>query len=408
MTRVFSMFAVALPRSRSRLAAALLAATLALPAAPRPAFAQVNLPALGDSTSADFGIGVERRLGDQIMRDIRRDPDYIDDPILEDYLQSIWQPLLAASRQRGNIAPDEDERFAWQPFLVRDRGVNAFALPGGYVGVNLGMIAVTANRDELASVLAHEMSHVTQRHIARSIANSSRQGLIGMAAMILGAIAASRSTSPDALNAVVVGSQAATAQGQLNVSRDMEREADRVGFGVLTSAGFAPSGMASMFEKLATASRLNDGNSYPYLRSHPLTSERIGEARARLGAARDAAPHASNELQHAVMQARARVLMDPRAQALQRLQALDGTGPPATAPLPERVAALAASAMASSALRDAPRADAAMQRVLALVRSSALPHADAEHALRLLEVQLALDRVDAARPGAALESFSGE
>ena len=274
------MFAKLFPRPR--LAAALLSAVFAL----QPVLAQVNLPTLGDSVSEDLSLGAERRVGDEIMRDIRRDPDYIDDPILLGYVQSIWQPLLAASRERGNLSPEEAERFAWQPFLVRDRSVNAFALPGGYVGVHLGMIAVTANRDELASVLAHEMSHVTQRHIARSLVNSSRQGLIGMAALVLGAIAAGRSSNPDALNAVVAGSQAATAQGQLNFSRDMEREADRVGFGVMTTAGFAPSGMPAMFEKLATASRLNDGNSFPYLRTHPLTSERIGEARARLGTGR--------------------------------------------------------------------------------------------------------------------------
>jgi hypothetical protein len=185
---------------------ALLAALLALPIAPGPAQAQVNLPALGDSVSEDFGIGAERRLGDQIMREIRRDPDYLDDPILDDYLESVWQPLLAASRKRGNIGPDENERFAWEPFLVRDKSVNAFALPGGYVGVHLGMIAVTSNRDELASVLAHEMSHVTQRHIARSMVNGQRQGLIGMAAMILGALAASptseRLASPVMLRAM--------------------------------------------------------------------------------------------------------------------------------------------------------------------------------------------------------------
>src|SRR5439155_1151642 len=136
------------------------------------------------------------------------------------YLQGIFQPLVVAARQRGEIGPDIDQRFAWEPFLVRDRTVNAFALPGGFVGVHLGLISMTASRDELASVLAHEMSHVTQRHIARSVASSSRQSLVGLAAMILGAIAASRSSHADALQAVVVGGQAAMAQGQLNFSRD--------------------------------------------------------------------------------------------------------------------------------------------------------------------------------------------
>jgi len=263
------------PRLLRRLGAALCAALMLLPP---PLLAQSSLPALGDSAGEDFGVGTERRVGDQVMREIRRDPDYLDDPVLLEYLQSIWVPLLAAARANGNITADIDSRYAWEAFLVRDRSVNAFALPGGYVGVHLGLIAMTGSRDELASVLAHEMTHVTQRHIARSITNSKRQSLLSLAAMILGVIAAGRANSADGMSAVVAGSQAAAIQGQLNFSRDMEREADRIGFQVMTGAGFAPGGMAAMFEKLDHASHLNDSGSYPYLRSHPLTSERIGEA----------------------------------------------------------------------------------------------------------------------------------
>jgi predicted Zn-dependent protease len=116
---------------------------------------------------------------------------------------------------------------------VRDRSVNAFALPGGYVGVHLGLIAITTTPDELASVLAHELAHVTQRHIARSMDASARSRTLGMAAMLLGLLAASRSGSPDMAQAAIMGGQAAMAQGQLNFSRDMEREADRIGYGVL-------------------------------------------------------------------------------------------------------------------------------------------------------------------------------
>ena len=125
---------------------------------------------------------------------------------------------------------------------MRDKEVNAFALPGGYVGVNLGMIAMTSTRDELASVLAHEMSHITQRHIARSIGNAKRQTLMSLAAMLAGLVVASRagSSGVDTAQVAVVGSQALAAQGQLNFSRDMEREADRVGYQVMTGAGFAP------------------------------------------------------------------------------------------------------------------------------------------------------------------------
>ena len=272
-----------LQRGVSSCCAVALLAGAALP----PALAQNQLPALGDSVSEDFGVGAERNLGEQIMRSIRRDPDYIDDPVLVDYLQSLWQPLVRTAREKGDIGEDTTQRFAWEPFLVRDRSVNAFALPGGFVGVHLGLIAMTSSSDELASVLAHELSHVTQRHIARGMSNSRRQSLLSAAAMILGVLAASRASSADAANAVIVGGQAASIQGQLNFSRDMEREADRMGYGLLTGAGFAPSGMAAMFEKLDQASRLNDSGGFPYLRKpsadHP--THRRSPRPARPGAA---------------------------------------------------------------------------------------------------------------------------
>jgi predicted Zn-dependent protease len=135
-----------------------------------PAQAQVRLPSLGESASQDLSVGAERRLGDQIMREARRDPAYLDDPVLLEYLQSIWNPLVAAARKAGQIDADTDHLFAWESFLVKDRSVNAFALPGGYVGAHLGLVAIATTRDQLASVMAHELSHVTQRHIARSIA----------------------------------------------------------------------------------------------------------------------------------------------------------------------------------------------------------------------------------------------
>ena len=181
------------------------------------AHAQNSLPALGDSASADFSLSTERQLGDAIMRDIRRDPDYLDDPILLEYLQALWQPLLAAAKVRGDLGEDLSERFPYQPFLVRDPSVNAFALPGGYMGVHLGLMAITQTRDELASVLAHEMTHINQRHIARSFANIRQQSLISIAATILGVIAATQSGGGDAAGALITSGQAVGIQGQLNI-----------------------------------------------------------------------------------------------------------------------------------------------------------------------------------------------
>ena len=328
------------PRWR-RPSALALAFLLALPSGAPPLYAQAApdtrnaLPSLGDSASEDFSVASERRLGERIMRDIRRDPDYLDDPVLLEYLQQLWGGLIAAARARGDIPAELDERFAWELFMVRDRTVNAFALPGGFVGVHLGLVAMTTAPDELASVLAHELSHVTQRHIARSVGAGKTSSLVGLAGLILGVLAASR--SPEAAQALITGGQAVAVQGQLNYTRDFEREADRVGFGILTGAGHAPSGMAAMFERLQVASRLNDNQNFPYLRSHPLTSERIGEARSRLGVSGAAAPTAGRPLRYAMVRARARVLMDPREGSLQRVQ--DFEPAPALPALPASAAA---------------------------------------------------------------------
>lgn len=248
------------------------------PAADGAALVSGGLPGLGDVQG--MSIAAERRLGDSIARSIYRDPDYLDDPVLGDYLQAIWQPLLAAAQARGDVPPELSERLAWELMISRDRRVNAFALPGGYLGVHLGLIGVTENAAELASVMAHELSHVSQRHIARLVARQDRLAPWMMGAMILSMLAARANT--EVASAAMVGSQAVAAQTQLNFSRDMEREADRVGFGVLTGAGFDGEGFVGMFEKLQQASRLSDDGSFPYLRSHPLSSERMADMRARL------------------------------------------------------------------------------------------------------------------------------
>ena len=390
----------------ARLKTLALAALLSLGLNTPPAWAQVRLPALGETAAEDFTAGSERRLGEQIMSEIVRDPDYLDDPILQEYLVSLWRPLVAAARARGEVDGDVDSQFAWDAFLVRDRNVNAFALPGGWVGVYLGLIAMTATRDELASVLAHELSHVTQRHIARGMVNAQRSSLLGLAGAILAILAASRSSNADVVNAALIGGQAAAIQGQLNFSRDMEREADRIGYGVLAEAGFAPSGMAAMFDKLDGANRINDNGAFPYLRSHPLTLERLSEARSRnlLGAPQNNAPG----LHHAMMQARARVLMDTNPQSLRRLQEPLLQAPFSQAPTPqapspstpatitkERIGQLYAGALASSILRDHAQAQSAVSMAIKEVAVASPREPLAERALQLLQSQLRQARGDA-------------
>jgi predicted Zn-dependent protease len=396
-------------RRPPRAAVSLLAALVLNMSAPL-GYAQVNLPALGDAVSQDLDVGTERRIGDQVMRQIRPDPDFLDDPLLLEYVQDTWAPLVKTAKQLGNIGDETQDRFAWETFLVRDRSINAFALPGGFVGVHLGLIAMTGSRDELASVLAHELSHVTQRHIARRLAGDSRNSMLALAGLLAGIIVASRSGSTDMANAAIVGSQAAAAQASLSFSRDMEREADRVGFSVLSQAGYAPSGMYSMFERMEQANHLMDSGAYPYLRSHPLTTERIGDARTRMGTEAYSRPEGAAE--HALMAARSRVLMDPRAEAWKHLQNYDAgarelrAGDGSSKGF-EQLGARYASALASIKMRDFGRAENALRSAeltLQLIGNDER----AARMLRYLRAELAQARGQAADGFAALRPLAAE
>jgi predicted Zn-dependent protease len=366
------------PRSR----ALAISLAIALGAFPAPA----QLPSMGDGF--DLTPSAERRIGERIARELYRDPDFIDDPLLGEYVQSLWQPLLAAARLRGEMTPDLDQRYAWRILLGKDRSINAFALPGGWLGLHLGLLAVTTSRDELASVLAHELSHVTQRHIARMMSQDKRQTPFVIGAIILGALAASK--SPDAAAALITGGQAAGVQGQLNFSRDMEREADRIGLGVLTQAGFEGQGFVTMFEKLQQSSRLNDNGAFPYLRTHPLTLERMVDMRSRqpLGA-RAAPPRA--DLEHALMAARARALSSGGVELQQAL--LREADVAADAPSQRRAAAWYAGALAAMQLRDMARALRYQERLAPLVAD----HPAGARLARLLAAELALAGGDAVR-----------
>jgi beta-barrel assembly-enhancing protease len=329
-----------------------------------PPTAAHSLPGLGDG--GDLSLSDERRLGDRIARGLYRDPALLDDAPLHDYLQALWQPLLASAQAQGEISPELAERFAWVVLLARDRSVNAFALPGGYFGVHLGLIGSVSTPAELASVLAHEISHVSQRHIARLIARQDRQAPWVVGAMILGALAASAARNADVANAAIVGGQAVAAQSQLNFSRDMEREADRVGLNILIGAGFEAQGFVSMFGKLQQAARLNDDGAFPYLRSHPLTSERMADMQARLPGVATAPPLAApvSAHWHAQMAARARVLADP---GIDRLRALAASGRQALGPQADADASGAryGAALAALQLRDPGLALAMLNALLA-------------------------------------------
>ncbi|QQV56458.1 M48 family metallopeptidase [Ralstonia syzygii subsp. celebesensis] len=269
-----------------------------------------ELPDMGDPSTAALSPEMERRLGDRVMRQIRRDPDYVPDPLLSDYLNDIGYRLIEAARRQHVAGSTSASSF--ELFAVRDPGINAFALPGGYIGVNTGTLVATESESELASVLGHEIGHVLQRHIARGIDKSGESMWIALASILLAGLAATK--SGDAAQALAVGGQAAAVSNQLAFSRSAEREADRVGFTLLTGAGYNPDGMPDFFRRLQRVSNIADTGVVPgYARTHPLTGERIAdmEDRAR-GLPHPRQPHRPT---FGFAKARARVLQETSTSA---------------------------------------------------------------------------------------------
>ena len=270
------------------------------------------LPMLGDAARGDLSPVMERKIGEEIMRDIRRDRDFLDDaPILE-YLNTFGGALVAAQPgARGETNAD------YYFFAVRDIQLNAFALPGGFIGVHSGLILAAQTESELASVMGHEIGHVTQRHIARMIGQQKQDALIPLAAMLLAALAAR--SSGDAAMGMVMGGQGLAIQRQLNFGRDAEREADRIGFQIMAQGGYDTSGMVAFFGRMQAATRSYSDLMPSYLRSHPLTSERISDIQARIREV----PYRQrvDTIDFHLVRARARVLQDSSTQGLAETQA---------------------------------------------------------------------------------------
>jgi len=257
-------------------ARASLALFLALSLAAGPASSQ-GLPDLGDVSAATLSESQERTIGNRIMREARVDPAFVDDPEVADYVSSIGSRLLG-----GVEGPTREIDF----FAVQDDTINAFALVGGHIGVHTGLITLTQNESELAGVMAHEIAHIVQRHQARAIAGQSRASLTSLAALALAILAsrsASSSQSGQITEAAVASASAFQIQNMLDYTREHEREADRVGLSILSRTGFDTRGMATFFERLLRANRLNEFKGAPsYLRTHPLTTERIADIQDRL------------------------------------------------------------------------------------------------------------------------------
>jgi predicted Zn-dependent protease len=230
-----------------------------------------ELPELGDVSRTTITLQQERALGESIMRQIHSMPQYLDDSEVSDYVNGLGYRLVAN-------APNVEQQFEF--FVLQDPTVNAFALPGGFIGVHTGLITTARSESELAAVLAHEIGHVTQRHIARLFTQQKQAGIASLAAMAL-AILAARS-SPDLAQAAVAGAQYASLQTALNFTRDNEREADRVGLQILEKSGFDARAMPAFLEQLQRAYRLYDNNAPSYARTHPLTYERIADVENRV------------------------------------------------------------------------------------------------------------------------------
>ncbi len=233
--------------------------------------APIELPDLGDASQAVLSPQEELAMGEKAMQGLRASGAYFNDPEVNAYLNSLGYRLVSAD-------PSITSHFEF--FAVDDPAINAFAMPGGYIGVNTGLILATQSESQLASVLAHEISHVTQHHIARTIASQSGSQLASIATAVAIILAAKNSNS-QAIPAAMTSMTAAQIQGQINFTRENEQEADRVGFQLLDRAGFDTHGMSKFFDRMEKLTRTSENNTPAFLRSHPLTPERIAEAQDR-------------------------------------------------------------------------------------------------------------------------------
>ena len=234
--------------------------------------AQVKLPDIGSPADSMLSKSEEAKIGRAIMANIRQQGAIVDDPEINEYINDIGRRLSAH-------ANNGDYTFTF--FVVDDPRINAFALPGGFIGVHSGLLQATRNEDELAGVLAHEIAHVTQRHIARAVHANSRQSILTMAMMLGAILAGVGGAGPDAIQGAIAVAQGTAAQQQINFTRHNEYEADRVGMAALVDAGFDPHGMASFFEVLSMQGGPSQARFPEFLRTHPVTSTRIAEAKSR-------------------------------------------------------------------------------------------------------------------------------
>lgn len=269
-----------------------------------PASLALDLPSIGDPSERLITPDQERQLGEAFMRRLRQQVPFIDDPELTAYLAALGNRLVANS-------DDPSQRFTF--FIVADDAINAFAAPGGFIGTHSALILSARNESELAGVLAHEIAHVTQKHLVRAYDSASRMGL-PTAAAILAAILIGTQNS-EAGQAAIMTVQAGSIQQQIDFTRANEKEADRIGMQTLMRSEFDPKGMPGFFERLQQSARYYGDGVPPFLRTHPVTTDRIADSMAR--AEQERPRQVTESLNFHLAQAKLRVLStkDPKASA---------------------------------------------------------------------------------------------
>jgi len=262
-----------------------------------PGLATVDLPQMGDASGSIISPEEERRLGEAFMRELRRSVKVVDDTESNEYIQSLGQRIVSHANHRG----------AFTFFLVNAPSINAFAAPGGYIGIHTGLVLATQSESELASVIAHEIAHITQRHLPRAFEQASKLSLPTAAALIAALILGQGSSQ--VMEAALATALAGTYQSQINFTRDNEKEADRIGMQLLTDSGFDPQGMPQFFSRLQQAYRFYENNLPEFLRTHPVTLSRISDSKNR--AAQHPPFKGKTLTNYDFFQARLRILSNP-------------------------------------------------------------------------------------------------
>ena len=229
-----------------------------------------QLPEIGVVASDVLTIDREVQIGKIVMKQLRGQAPIIHDPVLDEYIQDLGNRLVSQA---------DNAKFPFKFFMINNPVINAFAFYGGHIGIHSGLVTTADTESELASVLGHEVAHVTQRHLARAAQAQQRSAPLQIASLIGGILLAM--ADPNAGMAAVSLGQASSAQSSINYTRQMEQEADNIGINILARAGFDPKGAPAFFGKLASQSRSQLANETSFLRTHPLPESRISETRAR-------------------------------------------------------------------------------------------------------------------------------